>query len=98
MIKQDFDINGYWNVTVFYDIHTPELNQGFTFTDTRLRKSIMVIGIADSREQFMNTIVHEAKHLQSSICRYYGVSDDSEDAAYLIGYIVMTMVRFLNKF
>jgi hypothetical protein len=85
-------------VTVFYNIQTPELNQGFTFTDTRLRKSIMVIGLADSKEQFMNTVVHEAKHLQSSICRYYNVSERSEDAAYLIGFIVMTMVRFLNNF
>jgi hypothetical protein len=98
MIRQDFSINGYWDVTVFYNVRTPELNQGFTQTDTRLRKSIIVIGCTDSVEQFYNTIVHEAKHLQSSICRHYDVDEDSEDAAYLIGYIVMRMVRFLNNF
>ena len=97
MIRQDLDIAGYWNVTVFYNVKTPELNQGFTHTDTRRRKSIVVIGIADSQEQFYNTVVHEAKHLQSSICRYYDVDESSEDAAYLIGYIVMMMIRFLNK-
>jgi len=36
----------------------------------------------------MNTIVHEAKHVQSHICEYYNVPEDSEEAAYLIGYIV----------
>ena len=91
MIRQDFDISGYWNVTVFYNVETPELNQGFTYSDTNKRKSIIVIGLTDSIKQFYNTVVHEAKHLQSTICKYYNVSEDSEDAAYLIGYIVMKM-------
>lgn len=93
MIRQDFDISGYWDVTVFYNVQTPELNQGFTYSDTNKRKSIVVIGLTDSLEQFYNTVVHEAKHLQSTICKYYDVSEDSEDAAYLIGYIVMKMSR-----
>ena len=41
--------------------------------------------------RFCNTIVHEAKHVQSHICMYYGVDEDTEDAAYLIGYIIMKM-------
>lgn len=53
--------------------------------------SIVAIGKADSKKQFLNTIVHEAKHVQSHICMYYDVPEDGEDAAYLIGYIVMKM-------
>lgn len=93
MSRQDIDIAGYWDITVFYNVATPGTNQGFSYSDTRKRKSVIVIGIASSREQFLNTVVHEAKHVQSTICRYYGVSEDSEDAAYLIGYIVMMMSR-----
>lgn len=91
MIRQDIDIVGKWNITVFYGVETPGVNQGFTYTDTTKRKSIIVIGNTTSREQFLNTVVHEAKHVQSAICDYYNVDEDSEDAAYLIGYIVMKM-------
>lgn len=53
------------------------------------------MGIADtsSQEQFLNTLVHEAKHVQSHICAYYGVPEDGEQAAYLIGYLVQKMHR-----
>lgn len=91
MIRQDIDIANKWTLTVFYGVETPELNQGFSYTDTRKKRSIVVIGQTDSREQFLNTVVHEAKHVQSAICEYYNVDEDSEDAAYLIGYIVMKM-------
>lgn len=57
----------------------------------------MGIGIADSKEQFINTIVHEIKHLQSHICEYYNVSEKGEQAAYLIGYIAMKMFKVFNK-
>ena len=50
-----------------------------------------------SQEQLMNTIVHEAKHVQSHICRYYNVEEDSEEAAYLIGYIVQKMHRVFRN-
>lgn len=98
MIRQDIDIAGYWYVIVFYNVNTPELNQGFTYTDTIQRKSVVVIGNTDSLQQFYNTVVHEAKHLQSAICRYYDVSEDSEDAAYLIGYIVMKMSECFSRY
>lgn len=98
MIRQDIDIAGYWYVVVFYNVNTPELNQGFTYTDTIQRKSVVVIGNTDSLQQFYNTVVHEAKHLQSAICRYYDVSEDSEDAAYLIGYIVMKMSECFSRY
>ena len=98
MIRQDIDIAGYWYVVVFYNVNTPELNQGFTYTDTIQRKSVVAIGNTDSLQQFYNTVVHEAKHLQSAICRYYDVSEDSEDAAYLIGYIVMKMSECFSRY
>ena len=98
MIRQDIDIAGYWYVVIFYNVNTPELNQGFTYTDTIQRKSVVVIGNTDSLQQFYNTVVHEAKHLQSAICRYYDVSENSEDAAYLIGYIVMKMSECFSRY
>lgn len=83
---------------MYYDVDLGEVNSGFTQTDFRKRKSVVVIGKSTSRGQFLNTIVHEAKHVQSHICRYYGVPENGEDAAYLIGYIVQRMTCFIREF
>jgi hypothetical protein len=48
MIRQDLDIAGYWDVIVFYDVDTPGINQGFTYTDMKRKKSVMVIGKTSS--------------------------------------------------
>lgn len=91
MIRQDISIDGYWDIIICYGVYLREKNSGFTHTDFRKKRSIVGIGLADSKRQLINTIVHEAKHVQSHICRYYDVPEDGEQAAYLIGYIVMRM-------
>ena len=98
MIRQDIDILGYWTIIIVYDIYLGEKNSGFTHTNFNKRLSIVGIGKADSKKQFLNTIVHEAKHIQSHICNYYDVDEDSEDAAYLIGYIVMKMYDCFKQY
>ena len=98
MVRQDIDIDGKWLVIVCYDVQLGEVNSGFTHTDFSKRRSIVGIGKSTSRSQFLNTVVHEAKHVQSHICRYYGVDEDSKDAAYLIGYIAMKMTHFIREF
>ena len=72
-------------------------NTGFTFTNTDYRMSVVCIGKATSSDQFMSTAVHEAKHVQSHICSYYDINEDSEEAAYLIGYIVKRMYKMVMK-
>lgn len=93
MIRQDIDIEGYWKLIICYNIQLGQLNAGFTHTNFNKKLSIVGIGLATSPKQFMNTIVHEAKHAQSHICKYYNVSEEGEQAAYLIGYIVMHMYK-----
>ena len=98
MIRQHFDIDGYWDVIVVYNVELGQKNTGFTHTDFKKKRSIIGISKVTSKEQFLNTVVHEAKHLQSHICKYYGVDEDSEDAAYLIGYIVQSMFEYVKLF
>ena len=97
MIRQDIRIENYWDIIVIYNVYLGEKNSGFTHTNFNERLSIVAIGKADSKKQFLNTIVHEAKHVQSHICMYYDIPEDGEDAAYLIGYIVMEMYKIFNK-
>ena len=66
-------------------------DSGVTFSNPDYRTSVVCINKATSREELINTISHEADHIQNDICKYYDVPLDSEQAAYLIGYLVGKM-------
>lgn len=72
-------------------------NTGLTFTNSEYKMSIICIGLASDISQFVNTAIHEAKHVQSHVCSYYNIDEDSEEAAYLIGYIVQRMYKMFAK-
>lgn len=72
-------------------------NTGLTFTNTDYKMSIVCISEATDTSQFVNTAIHEAKHVQSHICSYYNIDEDGEEAAYLIGYIVQRMYKMFSK-
>ena len=74
-----------------YDKISYKLNSGVTFTNSYYRSSIICINKGSTKEQVINTISHEADHVQAAICDYYNVPLDSEQAAYLIGYLVGKM-------
>lgn len=59
--------------------------------------SIICIGRSTNVSQMVNTIIHEAKHVQSHICSYYKIPEDGETAAYLIGYLVQRMYKMFSK-
>lgn len=73
------------------------VNTGFTFSNARLRMSVMCIGDASSKEQWWDTLSHEVDHLQDSILQYYDVSPGTEDAACLQGYIMRGIVGALRR-
>lgn len=61
------------------------INTGFCYTNDFLKATLICVAEADSDEEFVNTTVHETRHLQSHICSYYGISEKGEEAAYLLG-------------
>lgn len=71
-------------------------NTGLTFSSQNLRMSVMCIGEATDDEQWWDTLDHEIDHLQGAILRYYGVEHDTEEAAYLQGYIMRGIVKALR--
>lgn len=74
-----------------YDKISYKLNSGVTFTNSKYRTSVVCINETTTREELINTISHEADHIQDDICKYYDVPLDSEQAAYLIGYLIGKM-------
>lgn len=74
-----------------YDKISYKLNSGVTYTNSKYKTSVVCVNKTTTREQLINTISHEADHVQTDICNYYNVPLDSEQAAYLIGYLVGKM-------
>lgn len=72
-------------------------NTGMTFSNSEYKMSIVCISAVTDTSQFVNTAIHEAKHVQSHICSYYGIDEDSEEAAYLIGHLVQRMYKMFAK-
>lgn len=72
-------------------------NTGFTYSNTDYLMSVVCISETTSAEEFVNTAVHEAKHVQSHMCEYYDIPEDSEEAAYIIGHIVSEMYKMVSK-
>lgn len=66
-------------------------NTGFTYSNCLKKESVIVVSDCTSSEQFINTLVHEARHLQQHIQDTFGLSDYTEDIYYLIGTIVQIM-------
>lgn len=72
-------------------------NTGLTFSDTDSRVSFVCVSSTTSYSQFVDTLMHEIKHVQSHICEYYDVDENSEDAAYLVGYLARRVYKFLQR-
>lgn len=72
-------------------------NTGLTFSNSEYKMSIICISRSTNTSEFVNTAIHEAKHVQSHVCSYYNIKEDSEEAAYLIGYLVQRMYKMFAK-
>lgn len=98
MITQTIDVAGYWTVRVLYGVNLEFGVEGFTKTNFDKKLSVVGIGKSMTVDNFFNTLSHEAKHVQSHICRYYKVPEDGEQAAYLMGFIMEKMFSKFKKF
>ena len=81
----------------YNNIIASKLNTGFTYSDLDKHKTIIVISKTTSNSELVNTIVHEANHLQSHIATAFNLDEKGEEVCYLIGGIVKTMFRVFSK-
>lgn len=66
-------------------------NTGFTYSNYSRKESVVVVSKCESSEDFMNTLVHEARHLQQHIQEVYDIPDTSERVYHLMGKLVQLM-------
>lgn len=62
-----------------------DFDSGFTYSNPKYRKSIMVVNRSSSMKEFINTYNHEKNHVEMHICEELGIDPYSEEAAYLSG-------------
>ena len=60
-------------------------NEGFTYSNQETREAVVVIGPATSGREFVNTFVHEIKHLSVAIADSLGLDLRGEAPAYIAG-------------
>lgn len=125
MIRQQFSVESYWEVIVYYNIDfrfldsiTKELKEigvtsafikevfamlysrkakAVTYSNIEKHISIVLFNTHTSREDYINSIVHEAEHVKQAMLDAYDVEDRGEPPAYTIGYLVSQMFRVFNK-
>ena len=72
-------------------------NTGFIFSNLDINIRLIPIRPSPSNKEFINTIVHEANHLQSHIATKYNIDEKGEEVCYLIGEIVERMYAVFKK-
>ena len=68
-------------------------NTGMAITNDDIKMSTIFISKASTTSEWWNTAIHELKHVADAIISYYDVEWDSEDAAYLTGYMTKKLVE-----
>ena len=79
-------------------METYEYNTGFTYSDLDNNKSLVVIGLTTSPEEFQDTFDHEKGHLAVHIAQKFNIDLYSEEFQYLTGSIGKKLFPIAKKF
>ena len=74
------------------------LNTGLTYSDLAGGETVMVISLTSSPGEFLNSWMHEMRHLSRHIEQACGISPYGEEAAYLAGAIGQKMFPVARRF
>lgn len=78
------------------NLETCNLNIGLTYSNLKLKSSVIVINKASSFGQIINTISHEYFHLICHISKALKIKDE-EKLAYINGDLNMRSYKFVKK-
>lgn len=73
------------------NVRAGRLNEGFTYSEPSLRRTVFASGKTTTGPEMLNTIVHEIVHIAQHIAIEDGIDPYSEDMAYLCGDIASTV-------
>lgn len=73
-------------------------NTGLTCSNTNENESVLVISIATSPKEFLNTLSHENQHLVGHIASKLGLLHGSEELGYLTGELFSKQYYYIKEF
>lgn len=73
----------------YENIASGKLDSGLCFSNER--HSVLVTSVTSSAREFLNSLAHECRHLEQYIANEYGIDENSEEACYLMGDIMMAL-------
>lgn len=74
------------------------IDTGFTYSNKKIGKSVLVVGLHSSPAQFLNSFEHELRHLVDDISDTYGLNTGGEEVAYLTGDLNSTLWKDVHRF
>lgn len=80
-----------------YDMLFYQQAKAATFSNPEGHISIVLFNKHDRKEDYINSIVHEAEHVKQAMLKAYDVEDEGEPPAYTIGYLMSQMYRVFSK-
>lgn len=69
------------------NVYAGRLNEGFTFSEPSLRRTVFATGIAENGPEVLDSAVHEIIHICQHIALKEGMDPFGEPFAYLGGHI-----------
>lgn len=73
------------------NVYAGRLNEGFTYSEPSLRRTVFATGLAENGPEVLDSIVHEIIHIGQHIAIEDGIDPFSEEMAYLCGDIASTV-------
>ena len=67
------------------NVYAGNLNEGFTFSEPSLRRTVFATGLAESGPEVLDSVVHEIIHICQHIALEDGIDPFGEQFAYLGG-------------
>ena len=83
---------------VYSNLVKCDMDTGFTYSNKRLKCTVMVIGLHSSQAQFLNSFEHEMRHMVDDIAETFGLNMGGEEVAYLTGDMNSTLWKDIHKF
>ena len=73
------------------------LDSGLCYGNPVRREAVLVTSITSSPQEFLDSLVHELRHLQQYIADECGISEHGEEPCYLIGDLARALFPFCRK-
>ena len=67
-----------------------------TISNINAHTSIVLFNKHKTKEDYINSIAHEAEHIKQHMLKAYSVKDSGEHPAYTLGFLVMKMLKVLD--